>query len=40
MFVDPILPFELFNRTTAVGYFTTFIHGIIVMAIVYFLPTW
>jgi hypothetical protein len=37
---DPILPFEIFNRTTVVGYLTTFIHGVAVMAVVYFLPAW
>ncbi|CAD6588200.1 MAG: hypothetical protein CYPHOPRED_004288, partial [Cyphobasidiales sp. Tagirdzhanova-0007] len=35
-----ILPFELFNRTTLMGYLTTFLHNVVVIAVIYYLPAW
>lgn len=37
---DSILPFQLFNITTIMGYLTTFLHGIISIAVFYYLPAW
>jgi hypothetical protein len=36
---EPTVPFEILsNRTSVVGYITNFLHGLIVMAVVYYLP--
>lgn len=37
---NSILPFEIFNRTTVIGYLTTFLHGVVSIAVFYYLPVW